>query len=135
MYGPPPLELSIADAESTSKQLANEMLALSKLNWNNTRFDGGQPITVRAARRVCCTSITSRSGGGEIGSTTVDQNNEHGRHRAPWPRSLVHTLSTRAADARLRLLDGHADLVLRDRRRNPWPQALTSDHDKRADHD
>jgi hypothetical protein len=66
MYGPPPLELSIADAESTSKQLANEMLALSKLNWNNTRFDGGQPITVRAARRVCCTSITSRSVGARL---------------------------------------------------------------------
>jgi hypothetical protein len=27
-------------------------LALSKLNWNNTQFDGGEPITVRAARRV-----------------------------------------------------------------------------------
>jgi hypothetical protein len=28
------------------------MLSLSKLNWNNTQFDGGEPITVRAARRV-----------------------------------------------------------------------------------
>ncbi len=33
-------------------QLAREMLSLSKLNWNNTQFDGGEPITVRAARRV-----------------------------------------------------------------------------------
>lgn len=24
----------------------------AKLNWNNTQFDGGEPITVRAARRV-----------------------------------------------------------------------------------
>ena len=34
------------------RQLANEILSLSKLNWNNTQFDGGEPITVRAARRV-----------------------------------------------------------------------------------
>ncbi|HEY5618593.1 MAG TPA: hypothetical protein VIK60_11660, partial [Vicinamibacterales bacterium] len=46
------LEISIARAESTASQLATEMLALSKLNWNNTQFDGGEPITVRAARRV-----------------------------------------------------------------------------------
>ncbi len=52
MYVPRPLELSIARAESTALQLATEMLALSKLNWNNTQFDGGEPITVRAARRV-----------------------------------------------------------------------------------
>ena len=32
--------------------VAREMLSLSKLNWNNTQFDGGEPITVRAARRV-----------------------------------------------------------------------------------
>lgn len=52
MYVPRPLEISIARAESTASQLATEMLALSKLNWNNTQFDGGEPITVRAARRV-----------------------------------------------------------------------------------
>ncbi len=34
------------------EHLAGEMLSLSKLNWNNTQFDGGEPITVRAARRV-----------------------------------------------------------------------------------
>jgi hypothetical protein len=28
------------------------MLALSKLNWNNTQFDGGEPMTLRAARRL-----------------------------------------------------------------------------------
>jgi hypothetical protein len=32
--------------------IAREMLSLSKLNWNNTQFDGGEPITLRAARRV-----------------------------------------------------------------------------------
>jgi hypothetical protein len=33
-------------------QVASEILSLSKLNWNNTQFDGGEPITGRAARRV-----------------------------------------------------------------------------------
>jgi len=52
MYVPRPLEFDLAAAESTPRQLAAEILALSKLNWNNTQFDGGEPITVRAARRV-----------------------------------------------------------------------------------
>lgn len=52
MYVPRPIELTVAKAESSPIQLAAEMLSLSKLNWNNTQFDGGEPITVRAARRV-----------------------------------------------------------------------------------
>jgi len=52
MYVPRPLELSVSQAETTLEQLAKEILSLSKLNWNNTQFDGGEPITVRAARRV-----------------------------------------------------------------------------------
>jgi hypothetical protein len=52
MYVPRPLEFALTRAETTVSQLASEMLALSKLNWNNTQFDGGEPITVRAARRV-----------------------------------------------------------------------------------
>lgn len=52
MYVPRPLEITVAKAESTKHMLATEMLALSKLNWNNTQFDGGEPITVRAARQV-----------------------------------------------------------------------------------
>ncbi len=52
MYVPRPLEFSVAHAETPLEQLACEMLSLSKLNWNNTQFDGGEPITVRAARRV-----------------------------------------------------------------------------------
>jgi hypothetical protein len=52
MYVPRPLEFEVEAAESTPRQLAVEILALSKLNWNNTQFDGGEPITVRAARRV-----------------------------------------------------------------------------------
>lgn len=52
MYVPRPLEFSVYRAETSVEQLAREMLSLSKLNWNNTQFDGGEPITVRAARRV-----------------------------------------------------------------------------------
>lgn len=52
MYVPRPLEFELARTDATVSQLATELLALSKLNWNNTQFDGGEPITVRAARRV-----------------------------------------------------------------------------------
>jgi hypothetical protein len=52
MYVPRPLELTVASSETPLEQLAKELLSLSKLNWNNTQFDGGEPITVRAARRV-----------------------------------------------------------------------------------
>lgn len=31
---------------------AAEILALTKMNCNNTQFDGGEPITIRAARHV-----------------------------------------------------------------------------------
>ena len=52
MYVPRPLEFSVFRADATLEQLAKEILSLSKLNWNNSQFDGGEPITVRAARQV-----------------------------------------------------------------------------------
>lgn len=52
LYVPRPLEFLIEEANMTLRKLAEEIFALSKLNWNNTQFDGGEPITVRAARRV-----------------------------------------------------------------------------------
>jgi hypothetical protein len=52
MYVPCPLEFVRNDGETVPIELAREMLELSKLNFNNTQFDGGEPITVRAARRV-----------------------------------------------------------------------------------
>jgi hypothetical protein len=51
-YIPRPLEFSLVSSETTTIEAAKEMFSLSKLNWNNTQFDGGEPITVRAARRV-----------------------------------------------------------------------------------
>lgn len=52
LYVPRPLEFSIKEADETLRRLGEEIFSLSKLNWNNTQFDGGEPITVRAARRV-----------------------------------------------------------------------------------
>jgi hypothetical protein len=41
-----------ASIESSPTQLAAEILALSKMNWNNTQFDGAWPISLRAAKQV-----------------------------------------------------------------------------------
>jgi hypothetical protein len=52
LYVPRPIEFRQEDTEQTGRFLAQEMLALSKQNWNNTQFDGGWPITLRAAHEV-----------------------------------------------------------------------------------
>jgi hypothetical protein len=52
LYVPRPLGFRLADVQESARSLAQEMLALSKQNWNATNFDGGWPITVRAAQRV-----------------------------------------------------------------------------------
>jgi hypothetical protein len=52
MYVPRPLELAVTRSEASIEQIAREVLSLSKVNWNNTQFDGGEPLTLRAARRV-----------------------------------------------------------------------------------
>jgi hypothetical protein len=52
MYMPRPLYIGCDLTDSTPKYLAQEILALTKMNWNQTQFDGGMPITIRAARQV-----------------------------------------------------------------------------------
>jgi hypothetical protein len=52
MYVPHPLELRCERVDQTPLFLAQEILALTKMNWNNTQFDGGDPITLRAAEQV-----------------------------------------------------------------------------------
>jgi hypothetical protein len=52
MYVPRPLGMRLEDVQEPPRTLALEILALSKQNWNATNFDGGWPITVRAAQRV-----------------------------------------------------------------------------------
>lgn len=46
------LEFTREDGETSTFDLAREIVALSKLNFNNTQFDSGDPIMVHAARRV-----------------------------------------------------------------------------------
>jgi hypothetical protein len=52
MYIPRPLMFTCAVAEQTPNHLAQEILALTKMNWNHTQFDAGDPITIEAARKV-----------------------------------------------------------------------------------
>lgn len=51
-YIPRALEFIREDGETNALELAREIIGLSKLNFNNTQFDSGDPITIRAARRV-----------------------------------------------------------------------------------
>jgi hypothetical protein len=52
MYVPRPIEFRIYDPEQTPEALGVELLALTKMNWNNTQFDQRDPITLRAADEV-----------------------------------------------------------------------------------
>jgi hypothetical protein len=52
MYVPQPLLIRCDSIDQTPKFIAREMLALTKMNWNQTQFDGGIPITLVAARKV-----------------------------------------------------------------------------------
>lgn len=52
LYIPLPLEIICERTEQSPKTLASEVLSLTKMNWNNTQFDGKWPITLLAARKV-----------------------------------------------------------------------------------
>lgn len=52
LYIPRPLVFRCDKVQATPKQLAREILALTRMNWNMTQFDGALPITVEAARNV-----------------------------------------------------------------------------------
>ena len=52
MYVPKPLEFRCDQVAETPPFLAQEILTLTKMNWNNTQFDGGEPITLHCARQV-----------------------------------------------------------------------------------
>jgi hypothetical protein len=52
MYAPQTLGITLDSVEQAPRFLCHEILALTKMNWNNTQFDGFDPITLRAARRV-----------------------------------------------------------------------------------
>ncbi|PTY04242.1 hypothetical protein DB347_20305 [Opitutaceae bacterium EW11] len=49
---PHPLEVVEHHGDSTPQQIAEEVLCLTKLNWNNCSFAGGLPITLRFSQSV-----------------------------------------------------------------------------------
>jgi hypothetical protein len=52
MYIPQPIEIRIEEMNASGKIICQEILALTKMNWNNTQFDGRLPITIECSRNV-----------------------------------------------------------------------------------
>jgi hypothetical protein len=52
MYVPRPLGIGPAETEREIAEIASEILALSKLNWNRARMDARKPITLLTSKRV-----------------------------------------------------------------------------------
>ncbi len=52
LYVPKTLKIKIVYSQESSKKIASEILALTKMNWNNTQLDNALPITIKAARQV-----------------------------------------------------------------------------------
>lgn len=52
LYVPQPIELRIVRSEESPGFIAKEILGLTKMNWNNTQFDGKYPVTIGCARKV-----------------------------------------------------------------------------------
>ena len=52
LYVPQPIELRIVRSEESPSFIAKEVLGLTKMNWNNTQFDGKYPVTLGCSRKV-----------------------------------------------------------------------------------
>lgn len=52
LHIPHPLEISIYEAESTLKKISEEILALTKMNFNNCNYYNSLPITIQFAQKV-----------------------------------------------------------------------------------
>lgn len=52
MYIPEPLSIRPVEVHHQPEQVAQELLALTKLNWNQSQLDGKLPITLRASEKV-----------------------------------------------------------------------------------
>lgn len=52
MYVPRPIGIRPAKLTRSHREVAMEMLALSKMNWNQARLDGRYPITLQTAEKV-----------------------------------------------------------------------------------
>jgi hypothetical protein len=51
-YVPRPIEITAEDSDRSIGSITTELLAMTKMNWNNTEFDNSMPITIQAARKV-----------------------------------------------------------------------------------
>lgn len=51
-YIPTPLEIRIIQSDESPEAICKEILALTKMNWNNTQFDGKYPISISCSRNV-----------------------------------------------------------------------------------
>jgi hypothetical protein len=52
MYVPQPIGIRPADPARNARDIGCETLALTKMNWNQTRLDGRDPVTLRTAHQV-----------------------------------------------------------------------------------
>jgi hypothetical protein len=52
LYIPQPLEVRIVESDESANTICSEILGLTKMNWNNTQFDGKYPISIGCARKV-----------------------------------------------------------------------------------
>lgn len=52
MYIPEPIEIRMEELNSSPRQICEEVLSLTKMNWNKTQFDGKMPITIDCSRSV-----------------------------------------------------------------------------------
>ena len=52
LRSPNPLMLRPYVNDTPITEIAEEILALTKMNWNTTQFDGALPIPIAAARKV-----------------------------------------------------------------------------------
>ncbi len=51
-YIPAPLEIRLFDYDESPNLICDEIIALTKMNWNNAQFDRKYPITIECARKV-----------------------------------------------------------------------------------
>ncbi len=51
-YIPEPLSIRLFEYDESPDLICSEILALTKMNWNNTQFDRKYPITIECARNV-----------------------------------------------------------------------------------
>jgi hypothetical protein len=52
MYVPRPLQLRCQVQGQPLQLVAEETLALTRMNWNNTQFDNGMPIAAKHVEKV-----------------------------------------------------------------------------------